>query len=372
MSLTEIEKQIPVVRAKGTNYEIGLAHGTQACERVHVTIENMKRSTKKTVGYDWAACCKIASAFLPAIRSRAPHYLEEIQGIADGAGAAFEDILTINCRTELGSLFGYQHGMNMESVKRITGGCTSVGANHTRTESGTTIYGQTWDYSPDQRDAVIFNITRQENKPSIAWIGDAGLICRMAGLNTKGLGLCVNALFTDGPLNFSGMPLQFAIRYIMDQTSFPDAVQAAVDSRVASNVNFVICGREGEMVSIEFDCEHYGMLYMKNGTICHANTYHHPKMPHAPYQEVQFPTDQIRDYRSQFLMDSFQGKTITAQKLMDLLCDHVNYPYSICSHIEEFSTLASTICDLDRLEMNVSVGTPCSGYYLVKPFDELF
>lgn len=68
----------------------------------------------------------------------------------------------------------------------------------------------------------------------------------------------------------------------MDQDNFPDAVEAASMSRVASCNNLMVCGPEGEMVCLEMEYKSYAMLYMRDGIISHANHYKHPHMPRPP------------------------------------------------------------------------------------------
>ncbi len=370
MSLTEIAGKIPVIRASGTNYGIGFTHGTGGRVQIGVSLDNLKAGVEKTTGHDWGMCRKMASAFIPAVRAMAPQYLEEIQGIADGAGYSFEDIFTLNCRTELGQQFSHNMGMNAETALHLAGGCSVVGLNHTRTASGTTMYGQNWDAPHSQIPTIVFMIVKQEGKPDIAWAGEAGMICRMAGMNSAGIGLGGNSLFTDAPIDFEGLPLQFAYRFIMDQYTFPDAVEAAVKSRVASNINFMVCGPEGEMVNLEMEYRGYGMLYMENGSICHANSYCHPKLPRPPYRETDwFPKDKLRSFRLAGLVGGLEGNQLSEKDLMDILSDHsVNYPTSICQHAEDFATLTSTVCDLNRKIMYVAVGNPCEGYMEVDPF----
>ena len=208
MSLVELEEKIPVIRASGSNYDIGLAHGIGGKREIDITLANLKKSVQTTVGQDWSICVKVAAAFLPTVKHRCPAYLEEIQGIADGSGHSFEDIFTLNCRTELGQQFSRRSGENFGRAMHLGGGCSIIGINHTRTSTKTTIYGQNWDAHPDQRDTIIFVIAHQKERPSIAWMGEAGLICRMAGMNSAGIGLGGNTLFCDAPIDFGGLPLQ--------------------------------------------------------------------------------------------------------------------------------------------------------------------
>ena len=44
MSLKELKEKIPVIRAKGSNYEIGFAHGSGAKKQINIMLENLKRS----------------------------------------------------------------------------------------------------------------------------------------------------------------------------------------------------------------------------------------------------------------------------------------------------------------------------------------
>ena len=372
MSLKELAEKVPVIRAEGSNYEIGLAHGKFGARQIAVTIENLKKSVKTSVGYDWSICTKIAAAFLPVVKHRFPVYLEEIQGIADGSGHSFEDVFTLNCRTELGQQFSRRPGENFGRGLRLGGGCSVLGINHTRTASKTTIYGQNWDADPAQRETMVFVIAKQKDKPGIAWMGEAGLICRMAGINTAGIGLGGNTLFCDAPIDFDGLPLQFAYRSIMDQDNFPDAVEAAAMSRVASCNNLMVCGPEGEMVSLEMEHKSYAMLYMKNGVIAHANHYKHPSMPRPPYRQMDiYPKDEIRSFRLDYLAERLQGDELSVKDIMNILSEHtVNYPASICQHLPGCATNFSTVNDLNKLEMHISVGNPCGGYITVRPFEE--
>jgi isopenicillin-N N-acyltransferase like protein len=49
----------------------------------------------------WPDVLSTALKFLPYLSARWPAYVEEVRGVAEGAGAGFEDILAINVRTEI-------------------------------------------------------------------------------------------------------------------------------------------------------------------------------------------------------------------------------------------------------------------------------
>ncbi|MCI8887288.1 MAG: hypothetical protein HFG70_04300 [Hungatella sp.] len=373
MSVAEIEDKIPVVRARGTNYEIGFAHGSQAKKQVNITLANLKESVQNTVGLGWDTCVKIAGAFMPVIKKKVPEYLEEIRGIAEGSGNSFEDIFTLNCRTELGGQFACEFGINMERVRELTGDCSVIGITQSRTAGNTNLYSQNWDSSSSQIPTLIYMIVHQNDKPSIAWTGEAGLLCRMGGMNNCGIGLGGNTLSTNAPIDFEGMPLQFAYRRIMDQKTFADAVEAAVDSHVASNINLLVVGPEGEMVNIEVEYKGCKILNKKNGVISHANIYKHPKLPTAPYREKEYPKGVLRSFRLDTLVEELKGDELGVEDIKRIMTDHKNYPAgSICRHGEAVVTVFSAINDLNNLEMHLAIGNPCKGYCSAKPFEEKF
>ena len=374
MSLAEIEAKIPVIRAKGNSYEIGFAHGSQGKKQINLTLSKLKKSVMKNAHLEWNDCIRIASAFRSIVEKKVPAYLEEIRGIADGSGNTFEDIFTLNCRTELGGQFVRAFGANIDAVRNMFGECSVMGLTQSRTKTQTNIYCQNWDTDREQFETLVFIIAYQtEGKPAIAWTTEAGLLCRMGGMNSCGIGLGANTLSTNAPIDFDGLPLQFAYRYIMDQTDYPSAVCAAVDSHVASNINLMIAGPEGEMIDIEVEYKGCGYLNKKNGVISHANTYKHPKLPSAPYKECDYPRGVIRSFRLDTLVEELQGNELGVEDVMRIMTDHkANYPSCICRHDENTMTAFSCINDLNKLEMHLSIGNPCQGYHFLKPFDEKF
>ncbi|MCD8169503.1 MAG: hypothetical protein LUE94_09390, partial [Clostridiales bacterium] len=98
--------------------------------------------------------------------------------------------------------------------------------------------------------------------------------------------------------------------------------------------------------------------------------YCHPNLPRPPNRDMYwFQKDKLRSFRLAGLVGGLEGNQLSEKDLMDILSDHsVNYPTSICQHAEDFATLTSTVCDLNRKIMYVAVGNPCEGYMEVDPF----
>ena len=56
---------------------------------------------KHYAALDRSQAISLARRFVPVVRDFDPAILEEIRGIAEGAGLEFEEVLALNCRTEL-------------------------------------------------------------------------------------------------------------------------------------------------------------------------------------------------------------------------------------------------------------------------------
>src|SRR5260370_8666667 len=89
------------VRVTGTSYERGRQYGTQAGARVRLCVQAYQRAFAHFAGWDWATVRREAARFEAPIGAFRPAYLEEMRGIADGAGLDLTDVLAINVRTEV-------------------------------------------------------------------------------------------------------------------------------------------------------------------------------------------------------------------------------------------------------------------------------
>ena len=92
---------IPRVRVTGTPYERGRQYGTQARDPVRLSVQAYQRVFAHYAGWDWPDVRRAAAGFEAPIAAFRPAYLDEMRGIADGAGLDLADVLAINVRTEV-------------------------------------------------------------------------------------------------------------------------------------------------------------------------------------------------------------------------------------------------------------------------------
>ena len=91
----------PHVRVEGGPRERGRQYGEQARDRVRISLEAYAEVFGHYAGWDWKKVTAEARLYEPAIAAYDQRYLEEVRGIAEGAGVPYEDVLALNVRTEV-------------------------------------------------------------------------------------------------------------------------------------------------------------------------------------------------------------------------------------------------------------------------------
>jgi hypothetical protein len=83
------------IEVAGDAYQVGRGLGDAAARAIRETVVHLARF--RALARDWSGSDRL-KALLGAAREAYPEYVREIEGIADGAGIAFDDIFLWNCR----------------------------------------------------------------------------------------------------------------------------------------------------------------------------------------------------------------------------------------------------------------------------------
>ncbi|MDO5532605.1 C45 family autoproteolytic acyltransferase/hydolase [Sutterella sp.] len=97
----EVQSHHQYIKVSGTPHERGLAYGRAAKERIHRVIEEYRVLFDKEAHMSWETAYEKAAVYEEPIRAYRPDLIEEMQGIAEGAGVDFRTILLMNCRSEV-------------------------------------------------------------------------------------------------------------------------------------------------------------------------------------------------------------------------------------------------------------------------------
>ena len=345
--------QFPHHRLQGTPREVGRQHGEalRSMIRAHLELiytQGAQRSNlAPETGRRWAL------AFGPMIGEAAPHFLEEIEGVAEGAGIERAEALLLQVRQEVAHVARFG-AVDLE--------CTSFAVSGPYTRAGTTFAGQNADLAGgiEAFSAVLtFAVT---GKPAVMMLVPAGQISYL-GISSEGLSADANFLRSAGWR--TGFPRYLLTRLAIEQPTLKAAVDAALTPRRASSRNLLLADRTGAMVDIETTAQEHGLAW-GNGCLVHANHHVLPGMAgHETATAEERHNSGCRQDRIAALMEEHRGR-IDATVLKTVLRDHANRPHSICAHPGErvSYSFASIISDLEAGAMEVAVGPPCEHDYV--------
>ncbi|MEG7530311.1 MAG: C45 family peptidase [Hungatella sp.] len=352
----------PLIEVSGTSYEIGYQYGQFCKEKIAGSIACYEEMFMDYSGLTWERAKELSTRFVDVIRDYNPDYLEEIRGVSDGSGFEFEDILALNCRSELvfvGNEFD-----------KSDGGCTSIGVSSEAGANQDAYLAHNWDWKTSQQASmVLIKVRQQHGKPDIFMVTEAGIIGK-TGFNSAGICLFLNALSTNQAPK--GLPLHIAMRGILDCESIAEAITAATRMNLGCCANFMIGHKNGECVDIEIENEEFDVLYPQDGIIVHTNHFISNRLPLAPRRDTtkqKFPDTFVRLGRADKLLRQ-KKNGISETDIMNVLSDHVEYPSGICRHDDlkmpvglRIGTVFSMVVNLTQEKIYFCKGNPCERKY---------
>ncbi|KAI0134509.1 acyl-coenzyme A:6-aminopenicillanic acid acyl-transferase-domain-containing protein [Xylariales sp. AK1849] len=337
------------VRCTGTPHEIGVTHGSLAKERIEGSIRFYSGLFQKSCSMSWPEVVQEAERYVEPLQKLSPRYLEEIRGIAEGASLSFLDILALNVRTEI------NFGLFSDTSKNFdvpSDGCTSL-AWLTEAHS---FLCQNWDWMVDQGHNLIVCYISQPGTgiPDISMVTEAGIIGKI-GLNSKGVGCCLNAIRCRG-VDRTKLPIHFALRAILESTSRDEAVAQIKSAGVAGSGHILIADPTGS-IGLECTSKWVKELPMDNGKVCHSN---HLILEHNDVDETPWLADSPKRLaRIHAITSNMSSPTLST--IFDVFKDNEGYPTAINRRqIDEdgSQTLFNIVMDLGNKNAQVTFGRP--------------
>ena len=354
-------KNVKEIVLSGSPYEMGCKYGREAKKEIALSIDSYTKLFEHSKHISWEKAGEICRRYVPAIEKLDAGYVDEMRGVADGAGVRFEDILALNCRSEI------LHSSVVRDDPDGISECTAFSVMPSAAHDGHVLAGQSWDYIYAQKDAVVMiHILADGNRPEIVFFPEAGMIGGK-GMNGSGISLTLNALFSQG---YSyGVPIHIRMRKILECSRIHEAFRTCVAGPFPGSGNLMISCRDGLSIDVEMDAKGHEVILPENDILYHTNHFIGPTMI-LRHPSASSVTTYFRLERMQQLL---RNKTdITVENLKALLRDHVGYPTSICAHSsipEEEDPIMSSgtnfglIMDLTDLKLYFAIGNPCESEF---------
>lgn len=331
---------IPVVTASGSHREVGRQIGEQCQANIHTMLSSLRNGVP--AGVSWDAMVKQSNLYLKHSQFAYPQYVEELEGIAEGAGVSFENIFISMCE-ELWEPAAWANG------------CSDLVARGNATLDGSTLIAHTNDLLPKAQSTLVILKTRAGDEPEILGVS-AGGVGISAGYNAARISLTGNQL--DNNDIRPGVPRLLVVRAILASQHLSEAMDHCLLPQRASSYNNVIADASGEVYNMEgsaTDCE---PLYINGDILAHTNHYLSPAMRKYEADRNSISNSVIRYNRAIRLLRENYGK-LTPELFQSLLADHAGYPTSICKHGLETVTVFSIIIQLEQLRSWIGRGRPC-------------
>jgi isopenicillin-N N-acyltransferase-like protein len=349
----------PLVKIVGGPYERGLQHGRACGDLIRrypevllqvMSLESQLRAFARTSApANRDELLSRAMTFLPGMEAYAPHLVEEMRGIADGAQLSFAEALLVNVRAEV---------MGATADEAL---CTSFAVGREATASGTVLSGQNLDQHPANRDLMIILHVEPDAGPAILMCSFAGLV-GYPGINSHGVSFFQNALSTKD-WRQDGMPHYLLKRVLLEHGDVRNCVAAAGKARVCSSSNYVLTDRWGQLCDIELTPHSMAVLDSERGIIVHTNHFHSPALAREEALLPNLPDSAIRQPQMEALLSQRHGR-ITVDDLKAALADHQGWPTSICRHEPQIETIAALIAEPDQGRLHVAAGNACKAEFV--------
>lgn len=324
-----------------TPFERGVQYGQQAKREIETAIRYYQKKFAKK--FTWEQVLTFAEKFNQVTEGFSPEIMDEIRGIAAGAGRDVREIMAVNARYEI-SQFDWQHecttGVFIDQEKDqkfIFKNCDlGRGVSH---------------------HLVLLHIIRPDGFRAFG-VAEAGQLIR-DGYNSKGIALVNSALRSHMDYAGTAVPGTVIRKKVWEAQSFEEACTIQRKRFRTVSTNMLLASREGE--AVDFECYPGGEdeVLPTQGIIGTGN---------------RFTVDPTRNRAFDPAIDrGKQLKKLLAEKreemdtsaIMEILKNHEGYPESICRHADDVghSTVYSIIINLSTNQIFICFGNPCCNPY---------
>lgn len=336
----------------------GHAFGRAHADRVENTLSAYARLFSELHGVGEREVAALGEVVGRRVGEDFPELREEIEGLAVGAGVDERALFAANARTEI-----------LAGTARPE--CSAIGLLPEMTSDGSTVLAQNWDWHPDLAESRV--VWRVE-KPDGSWfvtLTEAGLVAKI-GLNSRGLGVCLNILATTEDGGVGGLPIHVLLRVLLQHCeNLSQALRLLLNADVTASSCFNLGfadGGAGALAAVEVSPVGADVVWPERGRLLHTNHFLRPPPRADDRMRREWPDTLVRYNELERCVRSRPPSSVRG--VVDLLTSHFNGPIAVCCHDAENSrygdrqaTLASVVLDLTNRRFLVTDGAPCSASY---------
>ncbi len=318
----------PLIEISGPPHERGAQYGRLAADRIRKGASHYFAQLKE-LSLDASGVAELVRDYLPVIEAFEPTYIEEMHGIAEGAGVPFEDIVLLNARTEILKLAKPEIRARLKTPDEPDG-CTGLVVLPQASGAGRLIHAQNWDWKRECAETAVVLKVRRDDGPDLMTFTEAGALGR-CGFNAVGIAITANYLECDRDYRQVGVPLALIRRKVLESEHVALAMRTVYCTRKSAANNMIVSHREG--IAIDFECapDETFQVHPDRGLLVHANHFVSPvalgKLKDTGIANT--PDSLYRDIRVRELLQPHLG-AITFDTVKAALFDDFAHPWSVC------------------------------------------
>ncbi|MBN1882248.1 MAG: tetratricopeptide repeat protein [Deltaproteobacteria bacterium] len=319
-----VERDNYVLHLSGTPYEMGYQHGILMADEIAAGVlpifsdpigHNPSFADKPAVLIKLITMYLEITVYRPIEKNTPPEYLEEIAGIADGAGLSYRDVFVANFLSDLSMAMvpgviaekALDLGLAAENVAE----CSSFIAAGTATLDGSLVFGRNTDYSGQGRWGRYQTIFFYEPADGLRYvkISTAGLIKCNSAMNEAGIIVGGHFMAFDGARPDGVSFTVFENEIMRKAHTIDDALKILEDTPRGGCFALMIAdGKDGRGVVAESSPEVLGVREMEDDIIALTN--------YATTDDLE-PRDLMIRYN--LVMRNLAGRHL---RLKELLLEH--------------------------------------------------
>lgn len=354
---------IRVLTLEGSAKERGIIHGEKLKPLILEAIERYKYSMFLTMKRDPEILIDLfltKTNFLSSAKKWAPHLIDEIKGIAEGAGVNFKEIFALN-------LAAHDEKWWFSQELPVYEKCSSLGCFKEADQP--TLVAQNLDL-PNIFEGleVLLRLKYEDSSLEAYVLSHAGFLGEL-GMSNQPVGVCCNSLINHLNNSPDGLPFTLIIRSILEQPNLEEAVDFIQSIQHASAQNYIIGGSE-MVICLECsankisqyepfkDVRDFHRVYHTNHPLENDDQIIPPlknKGIITTYDRFNYLASRLRDSSKKINVDSI--KHILSSHLVPICIHHDNQPNSLYTYSSVIYSLSA------QPSLYITMGPPCLTEY---------
>ena len=354
-----MSRTFPELKADGSYGTLGYEHGKKFALLIEKNLNFYKRWIPSPLTDKTEELIRAAELFVSLLRDHFPHQVEEMEGIAKGAGLTLTDIMIINARTDLRSLY------TRSKPREDRPGCTSLAIRSTKGSASALALGQNWDWNSFFKDTAVILRLEPDNGPPLVTFTEAGMLGKI-GFNRNKLGVCLNFLRheSENRADSIGIPIHCLLRAVMESGTLNEAHQKVALSPRCASANFLLAqygDKKPGIMNLEITPDSLAVLRDEKDYFIHTNHYLSPSLEKGCKSRGGVSTENRYSTGYEYLSQMDLKAVNPVEALKQVLKLRKGAPFSVSrspARGSQSTTIAGIIMDLGRDTFYLAAGSP--------------